>query len=70
MSWRRRNSPPLSQPGGLLWHELDRLLAVALASQQIRGASIVIYNLDLDPDRSAAAAVVDFVTWTIERLRS
>src|SRR6266545_6417723 len=44
------------QPGGLLWHDLDQLLAVALASQQIRGASIVIYNPDLDPDRSAAAA--------------
>jgi hypothetical protein len=25
------------------------------------GASIVIYNPDLDPDRSAASMVVDFV---------
>ena len=55
------------QPGGLRWHELDQLVAAALASPDIGGASIVIYNPELDPDRSAAAAVVDFVTRSIGR---
>lgn len=58
------------QPGGLRWDELDQLAGVAFASPNCRGASIVIYNPDLDPDRAAAAQVVDFVTRSIERLRS
>jgi arginase len=58
------------QPGGLGWDELDRLVGVALASAECRGASIVIYNPELDPDRTAAAQVVDFITRSIERLRS
>jgi arginase len=49
------------QPGGLHWEELDQLVAIALASPHCRGASVVIYNPDLDPDRSGAARVVDFV---------
>jgi arginase len=56
------------QAGGLRWHELEQLVAAALADPRSRGASIVIYNPDLDPDRSEAARVVDFVTRTIERL--
>jgi arginase len=58
------------QPGGLRWDELDRLVGAAFASSQCRGASIVIYNPDLDPDRAAAAQVVDFITRSIERIRS
>jgi arginase len=53
------------QPGGLCWNELDQLVAVALARRHCRGASIVIYNPDLDPDHAAAARVVDFVTCLI-----
>jgi arginase len=58
------------QPGGLRWQELDQLVGVALASPQCRGASIVIYNPDLDPERSAATQVVDFATRSLERLPS
>jgi arginase len=57
------------QPGGLRWNDLDELVEVAFASRQCRGASVVIYNADLDPDRVAAREVVDFVTRSIERLR-
>jgi arginase len=49
------------QPGGLHWSELDELVAIALAGPRCRGVSVAIYNPDLDPDRSAAAHVVDFV---------
>jgi arginase len=55
------------QPGGLSWSELDELVAVAFASPQFRGASIGIYNPDLDPDRSAASQVIDFVSRSVER---
>ena len=55
------------QPAGLAWDELDQLAALALASPACRGASIVIYNPDLDPDRSCAALVVEFVVRSIER---
>jgi arginase len=54
------------QPGGLSWDELDQLAALALASPACRGASLVIYNPDLDPDRSCAALVVQFVARSIE----
>jgi arginase len=53
------------QPGGLRWNELDQLVTVALGSPQCRGASIVIYNPDLDPDRAAAELVVDFIARSI-----
>ncbi|MGI8726445.1 MAG: arginase family protein [Solirubrobacterales bacterium] len=49
------------QPGGLDWSQLDALASTVLADPRCRGASVVIYNPDLDPDRSAADAVVDFV---------
>jgi arginase len=48
------------QPGGLGWEELDGLAVTAARDLRCRGASIVIYNPDLDPDRSAASTVVDF----------
>ena len=53
------------QPGGLRWNELDQLVTVALATPRCRGASIVIYNPDLDPDRAAADLVVDFIARSI-----
>jgi arginase len=48
------------QPGGLGWEELDGLAVTAARDVRCRGASIVIYNPHLDPDRSEANAVVDF----------
>jgi arginase len=56
------------QPGGLRWRELDEPVGVALASPHCRGTSIVIYNPDLDPERTRATQVVDFVTRSLERV--
>jgi arginase len=50
-----------AQPGGLDWEQLRRLALTAAHHDGCAGASIVIYNPDLDPDRSAARLVVDFV---------
>jgi arginase len=50
------------QPGGLSWAELSDIAAVALADERCFGASVVIYNPDLDPDRSSAARIVRFLS--------
>jgi arginase len=50
------------QPGGLSWAELSDVAAVALADERCVGASVVIYNPDLDPDRSSAERVVRFLS--------
>jgi arginase len=49
------------QPGGLIWSELDAIAGTAVADPRCKGASVVIYNPDLDPDRRAAEQVVEFV---------
>ena len=48
------------QRGGLDWETLDRLAAAAAADPRCRGASVVIYNPDLDPTGRRAADVIDF----------
>ena len=48
------------QPGGLAWDTLDRLTAAAVADPRCRGASIVIYNPDLDPSGEAAVQVIEY----------
>jgi arginase len=50
------------QPGGLTWEELLEIAAPALADPTCLGCSVVIYNPDLDPDRTSAARVVRFVS--------
>jgi arginase len=50
------------QPGGLAWEELDRLAATAANAAGCRGASVVIYNPDLDPDRVDARKVTAFLS--------
>ena len=50
------------QPGGLTWSELDTIAGTAVTDSRCRGASVVIYNPDLDPDRYAADQVVEFVS--------
>jgi arginase len=55
------------QPGGLGWSELDRLAASAASDPRCQGVSVVIYNPGLDPDRSEAEKVVDFLIRLIER---
>jgi arginase len=48
------------QSGGLDWDTLDRLTATAIGDPRCRGASIVIYNPDLDPTGDAAAQVIEY----------
>ena len=48
------------QAGGLCWDELLTIARRALASPRCFGCSIVIYNPDLDPDRTSAARIVGF----------
>jgi arginase len=49
-----------TQPGGLTWNELMEIAKPALAAPDCLGCSIVIYNPDLDPNRTSAARVVRF----------
>jgi arginase len=49
------------QPGGLTWRELDAIAGTAVADPRCKGASVVIYNPELDPDRRAADQVIEFV---------
>lgn len=48
------------QPEGIGWDLLDALAGRALADQRCRGASVVIYNPELDPDGAEADKVVEF----------
>lgn len=57
------------QPGGLTWSELDALAGVAIDDPRCRGASVAIYNPDLDPDRQAADDVLEFLCRLMSRER-
>ena len=50
------------QPGGLTWGELLEIAGPALTDPHCFGCSVVIYNPDLDPERSAATRIVRFVS--------
>jgi arginase len=50
------------QPGGLSWGELAEIAAAALMDARCLGCSVVIYNPDLDPDRTSAARIVRFLS--------
>ena len=50
------------QPGGLTWQELLEIAAPALRDPLCFGCSLVIYNPDLDPERSSAARIVRFAS--------
>lgn len=60
------------QPGGLSWHQLERLTAACLRVPGCLGASVVIYNPELDGGRAAAriAEYVAFVRAHIDTLES
>jgi arginase len=55
------------QPGGLTWKELLEIAARALTNPRCLGCSVVIYNPDLDPERTSAARVVEFVSDLVGR---
>lgn len=50
------------QPGGLDWTALDRLSLAAARHPRCRGVSVVIYNPALDPDRTDAGKLLDYLT--------
>jgi arginase len=49
-----------TQPGGLSWAELLEIAKPALTLPDCLGCSIVIYNPDLDPNRTSATRIVHF----------
>jgi arginase len=50
------------QPGGLDWTELGEIVDQTLRAPRCFGWSVVIYNPDLDPKRTAAASIVRFLS--------
>jgi len=57
------------QPGGLSWSDLSELTQVALSIGGCQGATVTIYNPDLDPDRRHASRIVEFIgmlAWDLE----
>ena len=55
------------QPGGLTWSQLESLTAACLSVPGCLGASIVIYNPDLDGGH-AAERIADFIAFIRDRL--
>jgi arginase len=55
------------QPGGLTWDQLESLTAACLSVPGCLGASVVIYNPDLDGGH-AAARIADYVGFIGNRL--
>lgn len=55
------------QEGGIDWPTLDRLSRTAARDPRCRGASVVIYNPALDPDRSDAGRLVDYLARLADR---
>jgi len=51
----------VSLAGGLTWRQLTQISASALQDGGCAGWSMSIYNPDLDPDRSTARRIVEFV---------
>jgi arginase len=49
------------QPGGLTWAQLTQITCAALRADGCAGWSVCIYNPDLDPDRTAADAIISYL---------
>jgi arginase len=58
------------QPGGFDWEVFDRLTASALADRRCRGASVVIYNPDLDPSGRDSEQVIDYTCRLVGKVES
>jgi arginase len=55
------------QPGGLTWTQLDHLTSACLSVPGCLGASVVIYNPDLDGGH-AAGRIADYIAFIRDRL--
>ncbi|WP_157894400.1 arginase family protein [Mycolicibacterium wolinskyi] len=55
------------QPGGLTWEQLEHVTSACLTVAGCLGASVVIYNPDLDDGRSAGR-IADFIAFVRDRL--
>ncbi len=49
------------QPGGLAWDELETIARAAFHADHLIGMDLTLYNPQLDPTRSAARKIVDFL---------
>lgn len=58
------------QPGGLSWEQLRALASAALERGGCIGATVTIYNPDLDPGERSAPAIAAFVLEIVDRLRT
>jgi arginase len=58
------------QPGGITWPVLEEAFEIAVSRGDCRGASVAIYNPDLDPDRTNALRVVEFIVSTMRSCSS
>jgi arginase len=56
------------QAGGLSWSDLTALTGAALSIPGCVGATVTIYNPDLDPDRLHASRIVEFIGMLAEGL--
>jgi arginase len=53
------------QPGGMTWDEIEVIASKAFAADHLIGVDATIYNPDLDPDRSLARRIVQFLAKAI-----
>jgi arginase len=51
-----------AMPEGMTWSHLTTITKTAMATEQIRGWNIGVYNPDLDPDGVEARRIVTYVT--------
>jgi arginase len=51
----------IPMPDGLTWSQLSEITSSALQAGRCRGLSVAVYNPDLDPERRAAARIVEFL---------
>jgi arginase len=58
------------QPGGLSWTDLRDLIAAALGHGGCVGATVTIYNPDLDPDLRSATTIAAFCVDLADRMQA
>ena len=49
------------QPGGLVWDEVEEISRAAFHDDHLIGIDLTIYNPDIDPDRTHARRIVNFL---------